>query len=127
MNTFGVGEAHRWVSSIADGSFRSLSPCSLPGYRSRYSFTAITVSYRRAFLKIEEVGTAETSVHGIVLYRGAGTDHIGMYREAVWYYEAALLAEWGAAVTVGIGVYMLVRWLQTRVGACPDGPSQTPN
>ena len=78
-------------------------------------------------LKAGEVGAAETSVYGIVLYRGAGTDHMGMYREAVWWYETALLAEWGAAVAVGVVVYVLVRRWRERGRASPSGLPQTPN
>jgi hypothetical protein len=71
------------------------------------------------FLQPGEEGRAETSVYGIPVYRVAGTDHQGMYREAVWWYETTLLAEWGAAVAVGAGVYLLVRWLQGR-GRAPQ-------
>src|SRR3954468_16900374 len=78
------------------------------------------------FLKADEVGTAETSFYGIPLYRGAGTDHMGTYRAAVWWYESALLAEWAAAVAVGVGVYLLLRWWQRR-GASPAGQPHTPN
>ena len=68
-------------------------------------------------LKDGDAGAAETWVYGISLYRGAGTDHTGMYREAIWWYEKALLVEWGAAVAVGVGVYLLLRWWRERGSA----------
>jgi hypothetical protein len=80
-----------------------------------------------ASLKPGEVGTAETSVYGIPLYRSAGTDHAGMYREAVWWYETTLLVEWGAAVAVGVGTYLVLRWCWGHGIASPADQSQTPN
>src|SRR4051812_43776958 len=79
------------------------------------------------FLKPGEVGTAETSVYRIALYRGGGTDHLGMYREAVWWCETVLLAEWGIAVAVGVGVSLLVRWWRGRGGVSPADQPQKPN
>jgi hypothetical protein len=62
----------------------------------------------RANLKPGEVGIAETSVYGIPLYRATGTEEMGMYHDAIWWYETALLVEWGFAVVVGAGTYFLV-------------------
>jgi hypothetical protein len=79
------------------------------------------------FLKPGEVGTVETSVYGILLYRGAGSDHTGMYREAVWWYKTALLAEWCAAGAAGAGAYLVVRWWRGPGSGSPARQPQTPN
>jgi hypothetical protein len=68
-----------------------------------------------AALSPGQAPTAETSVYGFVLYRGVGVDQQTMYREAVWWYEAALLAEWTIAVAAGVSVYLLLRlWRAVR-------------
>jgi hypothetical protein len=79
------------------------------------------------FLQPGEEGTAETSVYGLPLYRGAGTDHQGMYRAAVWWYETTLLAEWAVAVAVGAGAYLLVRWLRGCSRVPLPGQAQRPS
>jgi len=69
-------------------------------------------------LEIGEVGTAEISVFGIVLYRGTTMgvhrEAMGIYREAIWWQETALLVEWGVAAAVGVGVYIFARWWRAR-------------
>jgi hypothetical protein len=79
------------------------------------------------FHKPGELDKAETSVYGIPLYVSAGTDYMGMYREAVWWYETALLVEWGAAVAVGVGVYLVMRWWWCGRGGSSAGQPQMQN
>jgi hypothetical protein len=60
------------------------------------------------FLKAGEVGTAETSIYGVALYRETGTDHIELYDRAVWWFQATGLGIWAAAVVTGTSVYLIL-------------------
>lgn len=71
-------------------------------------------------LQRSEAGTAETSVYGLVLYREVGIDHREMYRQAVWWYETALLVEWAIGVMVGTLVYVVLRWSWASGEAAPS-------
>jgi hypothetical protein len=74
----------------------------------------------------EKEYTAEMSIYGIPLYRRAGPDNKAMYDEVYWWYETTLLAEWGVAVVIGVGVYLVVRWWRERGRSSFAGPPQTP-
>jgi hypothetical protein len=72
-----------------------------------------------AFLKHGDVGSAETSIHGIVLYQDTGTDLNAMYDEACWWYETSLFGIWASAVLAGtvayLGFGLLWRRLDSRI------------
>jgi hypothetical protein len=81
------------------------------------------------FLKPGEVGMAEVSVYGVALYRESGIDQETMYRQALWWYEMALLGEWVAAITVGATVYLdlRVKWRRRQGRKAEQGFARRPN
>ncbi len=56
-------------------------------------------------LKPGETASAETAIHGVVVYQETGTDHQRIYDAAVWWYEMTLLGEGLIALLVGTAVY----------------------
>ena len=60
-----------------------------------------------AYLAPNELVTAETSIHGLVLYRDTGTHHVSMYDQATWWYEAMLFGVWATSIGTGTLTYVV--------------------
>jgi hypothetical protein len=78
-------------------------------------------------LSRDEIAVAETSVHGFTLYREAGTQHDRMYEYAVWWYQAALSAEWIIGIALGVALYYVLCLLFTRLRSDPSLPTVGPD